>query len=131
MDDASEYDDDFSSEDEGKITQEDITLGDYMNEDEIPDYQLRNNVKQAESKQEIPFSVAASLHEYLLEQLGECELSNEEKKTAEYIIGSIDENGYLDRSLSAISDDLIFQQNVDIPVHLLKINWLLRMPISW
>lgn len=116
-DDNSEFDDDFSPEDDTNISQEDLTLGDYMNEDEIPDYQLRDNNKQSIGKQdEIPFSVAASLHESLLEQLGVCELKEQDEKIAEYIIGNIDENGYLDRSLSAISDDLIFQQNIDVAI---------------
>lgn len=120
-DDASEFDDNYSAEDDGNISQEDLTLGDYMNDEEIPDYQLRDNNRQASGKQdEIPFSVAASLHEYLIEQLGECELGENDEKVAEYIIGNIDENGYLDRSLSAISDDLIFQQNLDIPVSKLE-----------
>lgn len=119
--DNSEYDDEYCSEDDTNISQEDLTLGDYMNEDEIPDYQLRDNNRQGVGKQEeIPFSVAASLHEYLIEQLGECELNDENQKVAEYIIGNIDESGYLDRSLSAISDDLIFQQNIDIPVSRLE-----------
>lgn len=114
---ASEYDDDYSPDDDTNISQEDITLGDYMNEDEIPDYQLRDNNRPSVGKQdEIPFSVAASLHEYLIEQLGECEFNEEDEKVAEYIIGNIDESGYLDRSLSAISDDLIFQQNIDVSV---------------
>lgn len=119
-DDVSEYDDDFSSEDDTNISQEDLVLGDYMNEDEIPDYQIRNSGQQSTRATDIPFSVAGSLHEYLLEQLGECEFDEESKKTAEYIIGSIEENGYLDRSLSAISDDLIFQQNLDVPVSKLE-----------
>lgn len=117
LDDASEFDDDFSPEDDTNISQEDLTLGDYMNEDEIPDYQLRDNSRQSSGKQdEIPFSGASSLHEYLLEQLGVSELEGEDEKVAEYIIGNIDESGYLDRSLSAISDDLIFQQNIDVSV---------------
>lgn len=120
-DDSSDFDDEYNSEDDGNISQEDLTLGDYMNEEEIPDYQLRDSNRQASGKQdEIPFSVAASLHEYLIEQLGECELEKDDEKVAEYIIGNIDENGYLDRSLSAISDDLIFQQNLDIPVSKLE-----------
>ena len=119
--DNSEYDDEYGSEDDTNISQEDLTLGDYMNEDEIPDYQLRDNNRQGVGKQEeIPFSVAASLHEYLIEQLGECELNDENQKVAEYIIGNIAESGYLDRSLSAISDHLIFQQNIDIPVSRLE-----------
>ena len=47
-------------------------------------------------------------------------MNDENQKVAEYIIGNIDESGYLDRSLSAISDDLIFQQNIDIPVSRLE-----------
>lgn len=120
-DSTSEFDDDYSPEDEGNISQEELTLGDYLNEDEIPDYQLRDSNKQASGKQdEIPFSVAASLNEFLIEQLGECELGEEDRKIAEYIIGNIDENGYMDRSLSAISDDLIFQQNIDVPTSRLE-----------
>jgi RNA polymerase sigma-54 factor len=121
MNNTSEFDDDYSPEDDGNISQEDLTLGDYMNEEEIPDYQLRDNNRQASGKQEeIPFSVATSLHEYLIEQLGECELEENDEKVAEYIIGNIDKNGYLDRSLSAILDDLIFQQNLDVPVSKLE-----------
>lgn len=96
------------------ITQEDITLGDYLNEDEIPDYRLKDNNKQSTESREIPFAVSESLTEHLLDQLGECELTEEEEKSAEYIIGNLDDSGYLDRTLPAISDDLIFQQNIDI-----------------
>lgn len=114
---SSEYDDDFSPEEDTNISQEDIALGDYMNDEEIPDYQIRSGNKQASGVQEeIPFSVASSLHEFLLEQLGVCSLNEKDKKTGEYIIGNIDESGYLDRSLPAISDDLIFQQNIDVSV---------------
>lgn len=116
LDDNSEFDDDYSANDDDNITQEDIALGDYMNEDEIPDYQYKDNRQNATKQEEIPFSVASSLHEYLLEQLGECELEDQDKRIAEYIIGNLDENGYLDRSLSAISDDLIFQQNIDVTI---------------
>ena len=100
------------------ISQEDIALGDYLNDEEIPDYQISSSRQVV--KEEIPFSVASSLHEYLVEQLTECELSEEGKKVAEYIIGNIDDSGYLDRSLSAISDDLIFQQNIDVSIDKLE-----------
>lgn len=121
-DDMSDLADGLGSEDGSDITQEDITLGDYLNDEEIPDYQLRDNNKQTGLgvQEEIPFSVAASLHEYLLEQLNEYDLNDTDKRIAEYIIGNIDENGYLDRSLSAIADDLIFQQNIDASIDNLK-----------
>ncbi|MDU1904853.1 MAG: RNA polymerase factor sigma-54 [Dysgonomonas sp.] len=101
--------------DEGEnISQEDIALGDYLTEDDIPDYRLSNNSSNT-LKEDIPFSSAESLHESLIEQLHLTELDEESTKIAEYIIGNIDENGYLDRPLSAISDDLLFQQNLDVP----------------
>lgn len=96
------------------VTQEDITLGDYMNEEEVPDYRLADNSKRVPDRQEIPFAVAESLGEYLLDQLKECDLSEEDREGAEYIIGNIDDSGYLERNLQAISDDLIFQQNIDL-----------------
>lgn len=108
------------SDDAENITQEDITLGDYLSEDDIPDYQLKENNKQSSENREIPFAASESLGEYLLDQLNECDFDEENRKCAEYIIGNIDENGYLDRSLNAISDDLIFQQNIDVPPHKLE-----------
>lgn len=97
------------------ISQEDITLGDYLNEDDIPDYSLSsNNGSYQDKRDDIPFSSVESLHESLLDQLHLTELAGDEKKVAEYIIGNIDENGYLDRPLNAISDDLLFQQNIDV-----------------
>lgn len=112
--------DEFISEEGADITQEDIALGDYLNEEETPDYYYNDAKSASKRQEEIPFSIAESLHEHLINQLGEFELNEEEKKIAEYIIGNIDETGYLDRSLAAISDDLIFQQNIDVSVDKLE-----------
>lgn len=120
-DDPQDIIDDVNYEDSDNITQEDIALGDYLTEDDIPDYRLNNySSSDAIAKEDIPFSSAESLHESLIEQLRLTELDEESTKVAEYIIGNIDENGYLDRPLSAISDDLLFQQNLDIPSDRIK-----------
>lgn len=95
------------------ISADEIALGDYLTEDDIPDYRLNNSTYTNERKEEIPFSSAESLHEALLDQLHLTELEQEDEKIAEYVIGNIDENGYLDRPVEAISDDLLFQENVD------------------
>jgi len=116
-------DDDFSSEENnndyeegGDITQEEIALGDYLNEEDIPDYRLNNSNQYSGEyrKEEIPFSASESFHESLLNQLHLYELDERNEKIAEYIIGNIDENGYLERPLSSISDDLLFQVNIDV-----------------
>ncbi|MCL1942710.1 MAG: RNA polymerase factor sigma-54 [Candidatus Azobacteroides sp.] len=101
-----------SSED----TPVDLSLGDYSNEDDIPPYKLEaDNKSGREKKEDIPFSAGMSFHESLIEQLGLRDLSQKQRLIAEYIIGNIDEEGYLRRDLSAISDDLLFQVNVDAP----------------
>lgn len=92
----------------------DLSLGDYLSEDDIPDYKLREMNGKADKKEDIPFSVGESLNEYLLEQLGLRDLSAKDLKIAEYIIGNIDDDGYLRRELSSIADDLIFQEGQDV-----------------
>jgi RNA polymerase sigma-54 factor len=89
----------------------DISLGDYLTEDDIPEYKLREIHERTEQKEDIPFSVSQSLNESLLQQLGLRDLSEKDMKIAEYIIGNIDDDGYLRRDLSAIADDLIFQES--------------------
>lgn len=113
FDDAKDNKPDDEFDDAANITQEEMALGDYANEDEVPDYQFRQTGREPQ-KGEIPFSAGSTMHEYLISQIKETALDEEQVKIAEYIIGSIDESGYLERSLSAISDDLIFQQNIDI-----------------
>ena len=95
-------------------TETDLSLGDYMSEDDIPDYKLREISEKTERKEDIPFSVSQSLNEYLLQQLGLRDLPEKEVKIAEYIIGNIDDDGYLRRELSAIADDLVFQAGQDV-----------------
>lgn len=93
----------------GGETELDLSLGDYMTEDDIPDYKLREIRERVEQKEDIPFSISQSLNETLLQQLGYRELPERKVKIAEYIIGNLDDDGYLRRDLNAIADDLIFQ----------------------
>ena len=110
--------DDISQEDSpemdnGGDADVDISLGDYMSEDDIPEYKLREMSERAEKKEEIPFSGGVSLNSYLLEQLSVLGLPEKDEKIAEYIVGNIDDDGYLRRELSSIADDLVFQAGVD------------------
>ena len=112
--------DEFSEGGEN-MSEEDIVLGDYFSEDDIPDYQLNRAHKRNEPDFiEATYSNDKSLNEFLLEQVGLRQLNVQDQKIAEYIIGNLDENGYLQRSLQAISDDLLFQQNIDIDEPKLK-----------
>ncbi len=95
--------------------QDEFTIDDYIEDDEIPDYRLqeKNYSKDDDKRIEIPFSVGASFHEHLESQLSLRDLTEKQKILGEYIIGNIDEDGYLRRELVNIVDDLAFLQNVE------------------
>ncbi len=107
-----EEDDQFDEKDKD---QEEFTLDDYIEEDDIPDYRLqaKNYSKDEEKRNEIPFSVGASFQEHLESQLSLRDLTEKQKILGEYILGNIDEDGYLRRELANIVDDLAFLQNVE------------------
>lgn len=95
--------------------QDEFTIDDYIEEDEIPEYRLqtKNYSKDEEKRTEIPFSVGYSFHEHLESQLGLRDLNDKQKILGEYILGNIDEDGYLRRELINIVDDLAFLQNIE------------------
>ncbi len=93
---------------------DEILLADYRNDDEIPTYLDREYNTESSLREEIPFSGGTTFHEFLIEQLQLRDLSDVDQKIAEYIIGNIDENGYLQRTLPSISDDLLFQVGIDV-----------------
>ncbi len=100
---------------------DEFSLEDYMEDDDIPNYRLSTNNYSKDDKQvDIPFSSGVSFHEFLQEQLGLAELNETQRKLAEYIIGNIDDDGYLRRDLYSISDDLAFSMNIDVTVNELE-----------
>lgn len=111
------------AEDEGNdsepedVDNDEFSFDDYLgDEDEIPSYKTSaNNYSKDDKYVEIPFSVGTTFHENLQEQLGMINLPEDDRKLAEYIIGNIDDDGYLRRDLLSISDDLAFNMNLDVP----------------
>lgn len=109
---AESIDDILSSE---NATGDDPSLDDYFSEDDIPDYKLQPSYYSKETQREsIPYAGSESFQEYLLNQLRLKNLSDEEFRIGEYLIGNLDEDGYLRRELQAISDDLAFQYGLDL-----------------
>lgn len=92
---------------------DEFSLEDYLEDEDIPSYRLTTrNYSKDDRKEEIPFSGGMSFHEHLEAQLGLRELSEEQEILATYILGNIDEDGYLRRKLNAIVDDLAFSMNI-------------------
>ena len=90
------------------------SLDDYLTEDDIPDYKLQeNNRSRDERAEEIPFSDTTSFYETLKEQLGEHDLTEHQRTLAEYIIGSLDDDGLLRKSLDSIGDELAIYAGVE------------------
>ena len=107
--------DDFDSpsEDDYTYTNEDLSLGDYRTEDDIPDYKLQeHNRSRGETPEEIPFSDSISFYETLKEQLNMQNFSQEEENIAEYIIGSLDDDGLLRKSLSTLYEELAIYRGI-------------------
>ena len=114
-------DEEIVQEAETDVDKDEFTFDDYYAEDEdIPSYKLNtNNYSKDDKYVELPFSVGTTFHEFLYEQLTLVNLSEEERQLADYIIGNIDDDGYLRRELMAISDDLAFNMNMDVSDELL------------
>jgi RNA polymerase sigma-54 factor len=93
--------------------QDEFGLDDYLNDEDIPAYRLNTkNYSRDDKREEIPFSVGSSFHEHLESQMGLRQLTEEQEMLAGYLLGNIDDDGYLRRKLEAIVDDLAFTQNV-------------------
>lgn len=107
--DGYDEDDDLESQKE----QDEFSLEDYIGDDDIPDYRLNtSNYSKDDKFEEIPFSVGNSFHEFLESQLGLRMLNDRQKMLAEYLLGNIDDDGYMRRKLEAIVDDLAFSMSI-------------------
>lgn len=95
---------------------EEFDFQDYLDEeDDIPEYRLRtDNYSQEEQRRDMPFSAKDTFHEHLLGQLGEMDLPKAQAQLVEYIIGNIDDEGYLRREVEQMVDDLAFHLGLTV-----------------
>jgi len=105
---------DETKEDSASDQQEEFSLEDYMQDDDIPSYRLNaQNYSADDKREEIPFSLGNTFREQLKSQLGLRKLSDDQQVLAEYVLGNIDDDGYLRRELEAIADDLAFSVGLE------------------
>ena len=102
-----------SAEDEEQPPQQ-ISFDEYLREDDTPSYKSRiNNFSKDDKQRPVYLTEGRSLQEYLVEQLGYRNLPERDLRLAVYLIGSIDEDGYLRRDLESVADDIAFTVGVE------------------
>ncbi|MDR2891211.1 MAG: RNA polymerase factor sigma-54 [Alistipes sp.] len=99
---------------EGDDAPKEISVEEYLREDDTPSYKTKANNYSKDDRQLTPtISGGRSLHEYLIEQLGYKNLDEREMTLARFLVGSIDDDGYLRRDLEAVADDIAFMLGID------------------
>ena len=98
-----------------------ISVEEYLCEDDTPAYKMRtNNYSKDDRQPTVYISGGRSLQEFLEEQLGYKELSTRDLAVAKYLIGSLDDDGYLRRDLISVSDDIAFSVGLDLSIEELE-----------
>ncbi|KGO91427.1 RNA polymerase factor sigma-54 [Flavobacterium subsaxonicum] len=105
--------DDYDDYDNDRIEADEINIDEYLSDDETPDYKLQaNNYSDDDEDRSMPFAAPVSFHQSLIDQLNTFILNDDEREIAEFLVGSIDDMGYIRRSIPDIVDDLAFTQGV-------------------
>ena len=101
-------------EDERSEEDDTLSVDDYIREDDTPSYKSRiNNFSKDDKQRPVNITEGRSMQEYLVEQLTFRNLSEREQAIAEFLVGSIDEDGYLRRDMESISDDIAFSLGIE------------------
>jgi len=111
-----DFDDTYSDQDFGdneQINADDINVDEYLSDDEIPSYRLHaNNYSADDESKTIPYAAGTSFTQQLTDQLNTFRLNDNDYQIAKFLIGSIDDSGYIRRPLLDLMDDLAFTQNI-------------------
>lgn len=103
-----EYSEDIRSRDD------DLDLDGYLGSDDYNGYKMQGDGNYAEEERESPLASSSSLMDSLMQQFGYLRLSEEQRVIGLQLIGSIESDGYIRRSMQAIVNDLAFSQGVFI-----------------
>ncbi len=104
-----EYDD-FEGD---RMEADDINVDEYLNTDDTPEYKLQaNNYSDDDEQRVTPMAAPVSFHQDLINQLNTFILNDDERQIAEFLVGSIDDMGYIRRSIPDIVDDMAFTQAI-------------------
>ncbi|MDM1522722.1 RNA polymerase factor sigma-54 [Empedobacter sp. 225-1] len=142
-DQSSEYDDDYGGEqeewdnqndeygDEQVIDTSDINIDDYLSDDDVPNYKTyTNNYSDDDEDKSVPYAQGESFIDFLTSQLYTYRLTSEQFQIGEFILGNIDDDGYMRRDIKSLVDDLAFSLNIYTSpeeVENLLLNYIQRM----
>ncbi len=113
FEDSLENDVDFDDSGNEKIEAEDINIDEYLSDDEYPSYKTQsNNYSSDDDEKQVPYAAGTTFHQSLKNQLNTFRINEEERSIAEFLVGSIDDSGYIRREIIDLVDDLAFTQNV-------------------
>ncbi|MEZ4853297.1 RNA polymerase factor sigma-54 [Flavobacterium sp.] len=105
--------DDYDDYDNEHIDADDINIDEYLSNDETPDYKYQaNNYSDDDEDKSMPFVAGVTFHQDLINQLNTFILDDDERDIAEFIVGSIDDMGYIRRSIQDMVDDMAFTQGI-------------------
>ena len=113
LDDYGSDTDDYDDYDNDHIDTGDINIDEYLSNDETPDYKYQtNNYSDDDEDKTMPFAAPVSFHQDLINQLNTFILTDDERDIAEFLVGSIDDMGYIRRTIQDIVDDMAFTQGI-------------------
>jgi len=111
--DDSQSDDEYDETGNENIDTEDINIDEYLSDDEIPNYKTQaNNYSADDEEKHIPYASGTSFTQHLKTQINTFRLTEEEEIITDFLVGSIDDSGYIRRDLVDVLDDLAFTQNI-------------------
>ena len=107
------YENEPDYDQENKNDDVEINVEDYLSDDDIPDYKLKtNNYSDDDEEKSMPFVSGISFNQYLKNQLTTFSLNENDTKIAEFLVGSVDQSGYIRTDLMDIVDDLAFTMGI-------------------
>ena len=107
-----DFEDDLYDNDSQEIDAQDVNIDDYLSDDEIPDYKTQSNNYAEQEEREIPYAAGQSFYQSLIDQLNQQMTTEREWLIGAFLIGSIEESGYLRRPMLDLLDDLAFNENL-------------------
>lgn len=119
-DDYDDYEEADKSENES-IDDIEINVDEYLSDDEYPSYKsYTSNYSADDEEKSVPYAQGKSFYEHLTSQLSTFRIDEDQLKISDFLIGNLDEDGYLRRDLQSIVDDMAFSSNIYTSVEVLE-----------